>query len=43
MMVGAGQQHWPTVHAAVLADVFRPALEDDTARGYYVVADDAEA
>jgi nucleoside-diphosphate-sugar epimerase len=39
IMVGSGQQHWPTVHAADLADLFRRVLEDDTARGYYVVGD----
>jgi nucleoside-diphosphate-sugar epimerase len=38
IMFGSGQQHWPTVHVADLADVFRRALEDDKARGYYVVA-----
>src|SRR3954447_19404782 len=37
--VGSGQQHWPTVHAADLADFFRRVLEDDSARGYYVIAD----
>ena len=36
-MVGAGQQHWPTVHVADLADFFRRALEDDSARGNYVI------
>jgi nucleoside-diphosphate-sugar epimerase len=41
IMVGTGQQHWPTVHAADLADVFRRALEDDAARGRYVIADGA--
>jgi nucleoside-diphosphate-sugar epimerase len=39
IMLGTGQQHWPTVHAADLADFFRRVLEDDSARGYYVVAD----
>jgi nucleoside-diphosphate-sugar epimerase len=39
VMVGTGQQHWATIHAADLADAFRRALEDDAARGYYVVAD----
>jgi nucleoside-diphosphate-sugar epimerase len=39
IMVGSGQQHWPTVHVADLADFFRRVLEDDSARGYYVVAD----
>jgi len=37
IMVGTGQQHWPTVHAADLADFFRRALESDSARGRYVV------
>ena len=36
--LGSGQQHWSTVHAADLAEVFRRALEDDSARGYYVVS-----
>jgi nucleoside-diphosphate-sugar epimerase len=39
IMLGTGRQHWPTVHAADLADVFRRALEDDSARGRYVVGD----
>jgi nucleoside-diphosphate-sugar epimerase len=39
IMLGTGQQHWSTVHAADLADFFRRALEDDSARGYYVVGD----
>jgi nucleoside-diphosphate-sugar epimerase len=38
IMFGSGQQHWPTVHVADLADFFRRTLEDDKARGYYVVA-----
>jgi nucleoside-diphosphate-sugar epimerase len=37
IMLGSGQQHWPTVHVADLADVFRRALEADSARGYYVI------
>jgi nucleoside-diphosphate-sugar epimerase len=37
IMLGTGQQHWPTVHVADLAKVFRIVLEDDSARGYYVV------
>jgi nucleoside-diphosphate-sugar epimerase len=37
IMVGAGQQHWSTVHAADLADFFRRVLEDDSARGRYVI------
>jgi nucleoside-diphosphate-sugar epimerase len=37
IMVGAGQQHWATVHAADLADFFRRVLEDDSARGRYVI------
>jgi nucleoside-diphosphate-sugar epimerase len=39
VMLGSGHQHWATVHAADLADVFRRVLEDDSARGYYVVGD----
>jgi nucleoside-diphosphate-sugar epimerase len=39
IMLGSGQQHWSTVHVADLADFFRRALEDDSARGYYVVGD----
>ena len=37
VMLGTGQQHWSTVHAADLADFFRRALEDDSARGRYVI------
>jgi nucleoside-diphosphate-sugar epimerase len=39
IMLGTGQQHWSTVHVADLADLFRRALEDDNARGFYVVDD----
>jgi nucleoside-diphosphate-sugar epimerase len=39
IMLGTGQQHWSTVHAADLADFFRLVLEDDSARGRYVVGD----
>src|SRR3954447_19475945 len=39
IMLGTGQQHWATVHVADLADFFRRALEDDSARGYYVIGD----
>src|ERR1700729_679162 len=39
IMLGSGQQHWSTVHAADLADFFRRALEDDSARGRYVIGD----
>jgi nucleoside-diphosphate-sugar epimerase len=39
IMLGTGQQHWTTVHVADLADVFRRVLEDNSARGYYVVGD----
>jgi nucleoside-diphosphate-sugar epimerase len=38
-MLGTGDQRWPTVHVADLADAFRRVLEDDSARGYYVVGD----
>ncbi len=37
IMLGTGQQHWSTVHAADLANFFRRVLEDDSARGRYVV------
>jgi nucleoside-diphosphate-sugar epimerase len=39
VMLGTGQQHWSTVHAADLADFFRRALEDESARGRYILAD----
>jgi nucleoside-diphosphate-sugar epimerase len=39
IMLGTGRQHWATVHVADLADFFRRALEDDSARGQYVVGD----
>jgi nucleoside-diphosphate-sugar epimerase len=37
VMLGTGQQHWSTVHAADLADAFRRALENESARGRYVI------
>ena len=37
IMLGTGQQHWSTVHVADLADFFRRALEDESARGRYVI------
>ncbi len=36
IMLGSGRQHWPTVHVADLADLFRRVLEDDAAHGFYV-------
>jgi nucleoside-diphosphate-sugar epimerase len=39
IMLGTGRQHWSTVHVADLADAFRRVLEDDSARGYYVIGD----
>ena len=39
VMLGTGRQHWSTVHVADLADFFRRALEDESARGRYLVAD----
>ena len=39
IMLGTGQQHWATVHAADLADFYRRALEADSARGRYVIGD----
>jgi nucleoside-diphosphate-sugar epimerase len=41
VMLGTGQQHWSTVHAADLADAFRRALENDSAHGYYVIGNGA--
>jgi nucleoside-diphosphate-sugar epimerase len=37
IMLGNGQQHWPTVHVTDLASVFRRVLEHDSARGTYVI------
>ncbi len=37
IMLGTGEQHWSTVHVADLANFFRQVLEDDSAKGYYVV------
>jgi nucleoside-diphosphate-sugar epimerase len=37
IMLGSGEQHWSTVHAADLADAFRRVLEDASARGVYVI------
>jgi nucleoside-diphosphate-sugar epimerase len=39
IMLGTGRQHWSTVHVADLANFFRRVLEDDSARGRYVVGD----
>jgi nucleoside-diphosphate-sugar epimerase len=39
IMLGTGQQHWSTVHVADLANFFRRVLEDDSARGRYVIGD----
>jgi nucleoside-diphosphate-sugar epimerase len=39
IMLGTGQQHWATVHVADIANAFRRALEDDSARGHYVIGD----
>src|SRR3954451_2797330 len=39
IMLGTGRQHWATVHVADIADFFLRALEDDSARGQYVVGD----
>jgi nucleoside-diphosphate-sugar epimerase len=41
IMLGTGRQRGSTVHVADLADAFRRALENDSARGYYVVGDGA--
>ena len=39
IMLGSGQQHWATIHVADLATFFRLALEQESARGRYVIAD----
>jgi nucleoside-diphosphate-sugar epimerase len=39
IMLGNGEQRWATVHAADLANFFRRVLENDSARGYYVIGD----
>ena len=41
IMLGTGQQHWATVHVADLADFFRRVLEDESARGRYVIGNGA--
>jgi nucleoside-diphosphate-sugar epimerase len=41
IMLGTGQQHWSTVHVADLADFFRRVLEDESARGRYVIGNGA--
>ncbi len=41
IMIGTGRQRWPTVHVADLANAFRRVLEDDSARGTYIISDDA--
>jgi nucleoside-diphosphate-sugar epimerase len=41
IMLGTGQQHWSTVHAADLADFFWRALEDESAGGRYIVGDES--
>jgi nucleoside-diphosphate-sugar epimerase len=43
IMLGTGQQHWPTVHVADIADCFRRALEDESATGRYVIGDGSNA
>jgi nucleoside-diphosphate-sugar epimerase len=39
IMLGNGRQHWSTVHVADLASCFRLTLEQDSARGRYVIGD----
>jgi nucleoside-diphosphate-sugar epimerase len=41
IMLGTGRQHWSTIHVVDLADFFRRVLEDDSARGLYVIGDGA--
>ncbi len=39
IMLGTGRQHWSTIHVADLANFFCLVLEQDSARGRYVVGD----
>jgi NAD dependent epimerase/dehydratase family enzyme len=39
IMLGTGQQHWSTVNVLDIADCFRRVLEDDSARGRYIIDD----
>jgi nucleoside-diphosphate-sugar epimerase len=39
IMIGTGGQRWSTVHVADLADFFRLVLEDESARGRYIIGD----
>jgi nucleoside-diphosphate-sugar epimerase len=41
IMIGTGQQHWPSVHVLDIADCFRRVLEDGSARGRYIIGDGA--
>jgi nucleoside-diphosphate-sugar epimerase len=43
IMLGTGQQHWSTVHVSDLADFFRRVLEDDSARGRYVIGNGVDS
>ena len=37
IMIGSGRQHWSTVHVEDLAEFFRLVLENESARGRYVI------
>ena len=39
VMLGSGRQHWSTVHAADLADLFVRIVESESARGRYIAED----
>ena len=39
IMIGSGRQHWSTVHVKDVASFFRLVLEQDSARGRYVIGD----
>ena len=43
IMLGTGEQHWSSVHVADLADLFRRALEDESARGHYIAGNGANS
>jgi nucleoside-diphosphate-sugar epimerase len=43
IILGTGQQHWATLHVADLAEFFARVVEDDSARGRFIVGDGARA
>jgi nucleoside-diphosphate-sugar epimerase len=43
IMLGSGQQHWPTIHVADLAVFFRQVVETQSAQGRYVIDNGANS